>query len=333
MIDTLGYLKSVSNIKIVEAGKRLDLLNETIREAHGLVKQAKLGTALGRIQQVDPKGCYAGSKSVRTEIDDHKAKAEALVNKGDAVSGSKPKDAIKFYASAKHVDAEYPGLDQKTNDAKHARTQLPTKAKSRLPRKPGDAAIAVYEIALQKQAKGDLDGAIAGYTKAIELKSDNALAYYSRGTAKHLKGDLDGAIADYTKAIELEPAYEGLNSLARANASRAKGNRPSRSATLVDAAGKADIASVRSLLAGGANPNQIDDADVRGWTPLMAAAKAGSTDVAEALLQAHANVNAANEYGATALDVAIANGKSALAVLIEAAGGKRKGQNNDRPAQ
>jgi len=90
---------------------------------------------------------------------------------------------------------------------------------------------------------------------------------------------------------------------------------------LVEAAGKADIARVLSLLDGGANPNEADNSDVKGWTPLMAAAKAGSADVVEALLKAHANVNATNEYGGTALSVAIANqGKSArVAELLRAA--------------
>ena len=67
-------------------------------------------------------------------------------------------------------------------------------------------------------AKAGLDGAIADYTKAIELKPDYADAYYHRGLAKQAKcsfggfvwterGELDEAIADYTKAIELKPDY------------------------------------------------------------------------------------------------------------------------------
>ena len=67
-------------------------------------------------------------------------------------------------------------------------------------------------------AQAGLDGAIADYTKAIELKPDYADAYYHRGLAKQAKcsfggfvwterGELDEAIADYTKAIELKPDY------------------------------------------------------------------------------------------------------------------------------
>ena len=61
---------------------------------------------------------------------------------------------------------------------------------------------------LERQAKGDLDGAIDDYTKAIELKAKaNILAtvYNNRANARMAKNDLDGAIADYGKASELEP--------------------------------------------------------------------------------------------------------------------------------
>src|SRR5436190_408696 len=56
-----------------------------------------------------------------------------------------------------------------------------------------------------KTKSGDLDGAIADCTKAIELNPRFVPAYYNRGVARASKGDLDGAIADCTKVIELDP--------------------------------------------------------------------------------------------------------------------------------
>ena len=74
-----------------------------------------------------------------------------------------------------------------------------------------------------KRAKGDLDGAIEDYTKAIQLKPRNADAYYERGLAKRAKGDLDGAIADFTNAVELKPDFaEAYGS--RGDAKKAKGD-------------------------------------------------------------------------------------------------------------
>jgi len=56
-----------------------------------------------------------------------------------------------------------------------------------------------------RQNKGDLEGAISDYTRAIEIDSRDADAYDRRGEARRTRGDLDGAIADSTKAIEIEP--------------------------------------------------------------------------------------------------------------------------------
>ena len=56
------------------------------------------------------------------------------------------------------------------------------------------------------EAKDDY-GAIADYTKAIELDPNYTLAYSNRGVSKADLNDYYGAIADYTKAIELDPNY------------------------------------------------------------------------------------------------------------------------------
>lgn len=58
---------------------------------------------------------------------------------------------------------------------------------------------------IAKRGKGDLDGAIADYNRAIELNPQSTKAYINRGVAKRGKGHVDGAIADYKRAIELNP--------------------------------------------------------------------------------------------------------------------------------
>jgi len=70
-----------------------------------------------------------------------------------------------------------------------------------------DKAKQLINEGVARYEKGDLDGAIADYTKAIELDPRNAAAYNNRGAARKNKGDVDGAIADYDKAIELDPRY------------------------------------------------------------------------------------------------------------------------------
>jgi tetratricopeptide (TPR) repeat protein len=74
-----------------------------------------------------------------------------------------------------------------------------------------------------KLAKGDLNGAIGDFSKAIESQPSFFLPYHERGTAKEEQGDLDGAIADDSKAIELAGNYPPLYTF-RAHAEAAKGD-------------------------------------------------------------------------------------------------------------
>src|SRR6266498_1237117 len=60
---------------------------------------------------------------------------------------------------------------------------------------------------IEKGKEGNLDGAIADFTRAIELNPKDDAPYYNRAQAKRLKNDTAGAIADYTRAIELKPDY------------------------------------------------------------------------------------------------------------------------------
>lgn len=54
----------------------------------------------------------------------------------------------------------------------------------------------------------DYVGAITSYNKAIELNPKDPVTYYNRGTAKCVLKDYAGGIADFDKAVELNPKYE-----------------------------------------------------------------------------------------------------------------------------
>jgi len=47
---------------------------------------------------------------------------------------------------------------------------------------------------IEKAQKGDLDGALGDFDRAIKLAPKSAPAYYNRGIVRKAKGDLDGAI-------------------------------------------------------------------------------------------------------------------------------------------
>lgn len=53
--------------------------------------------------------------------------------------------------------------------------------------------------------RGNVDGAIAYYDAALRANPQFALAYRSRAVARHQRGDLRGALADDTVALQLEP--------------------------------------------------------------------------------------------------------------------------------
>ena len=69
---------------------------------------------------------------------------------------------------------------------------------------PG-ALIARHNRGVARQKKGDIEGAIFDYSKAIESNPKDADTVMNRGIARHKKGDLRGAIADYAKSLELDP--------------------------------------------------------------------------------------------------------------------------------
>jgi hypothetical protein len=95
-------------------------------------------------------------------------------------------------------DSEILALIKKGMEKDKKPTQEPPK---------GMTAKKYYERAQKKRVAGDLDGAIADFTIAIELKPDYADAWLLRGLMKETKGDLDGALSDYTKIIEFNPRH------------------------------------------------------------------------------------------------------------------------------
>jgi uncharacterized protein (TIGR03067 family) len=69
----------------------------------------------------------------------------------------------------------------------------------------GQTADDYVNNATVKYVHGDVDGAIADESQAIELKPDDAFLYSDRGRLKQVKGDLQGALADFNKALEILP--------------------------------------------------------------------------------------------------------------------------------
>ena len=73
-----------------------------------------------------------------------------------------------------------------------------------------------FDSGVDKAEGGNLKGAIADFTKSIQINPNYLDAYFKRGDAKEQLKDYKGAIEDYTKAIEIKPndadlyAYRGF---------------------------------------------------------------------------------------------------------------------------
>ncbi len=67
-----------------------------------------------------------------------------------------------------------------------------------------NAAYVYYMLAFSKSKIGDNTGAIADYTKAIEMDFEySSSAYLNRGVSKETLGDIKGACSDWREAMKL----------------------------------------------------------------------------------------------------------------------------------
>ena len=95
--------------------------------------------------------------------------------------------------------------------------------------------------------------------------------------------------------------------------------------TLFGAAEKGMVQDVAELIKGGADVNQTGSRDCSSLhlgTALHYTACEGHTAIVDALIQARADVNAVEQYGRTPLDDAKSQGRTEVARLLEAAGGR-----------
>lgn len=64
-----------------------------------------------------------------------------------------------------------------------------------------------HQEGIDKAKQGDYHGAIASFTKAIEVLPLDAYAWYNRGMAKNMIGEYEDALNDFGTCIGLNPAY------------------------------------------------------------------------------------------------------------------------------
>jgi len=75
-----------------------------------------------------------------------------------------------------------------------------------------DRTVAYHNRGVAYDRLGNYNDAIADYTRAIRIESDDdgrAMAYKCRGFAYYQLGNNEDAIADYTRALRIDPDYAG----------------------------------------------------------------------------------------------------------------------------
>jgi tetratricopeptide (TPR) repeat protein len=126
----------------------------------------------------------------------YKNRGEAKQAKGDAAGA---KEDLK---RAGELDPE---LMRKKSVADSSSNRAAAAVASPSPAPPGEADESDADLVnrgIEKGKKGDLDGALADFDRAIELNPKDDAGYYNRAQAKRLKKDAAGAVVDYTRAIE-----------------------------------------------------------------------------------------------------------------------------------
>ena len=75
-----------------------------------------------------------------------------------------------------------------------------------------NAANVYYMLAISKSKMGDHNGAIADYTKAIEMDYQyGSYAYLNRGVSKGILGDIKGACSDVRISVSLGYERDDIN--------------------------------------------------------------------------------------------------------------------------
>lgn len=128
---------------------------------------------------------------------------------------------------------------------------------------------------------GDKDGAIAAFSKALQLKPKvlpkQASIYYHRGYTRESNGDTDGAIADFTMAVQLKPDFAQAYRF-RGEARRKKGDLAGADADRVKAGLLPNLAATDLSLAN----NKKDTGDMGGAIKLYTSAIEENPQLAEA---------------------------------------------------
>jgi len=130
---------------------------------------------------------------VRMQMHDH---VHAVEDFAEAIRLDAPEKAFCYYGRGT-AHSKLGDLDQAAADLREAMRLDPS-----LESQKGDGRIELGDVLLRS---GQIDLAIAEFTRAIELEPERLGIYLRRGDASYARGNLEAADADYSQALNHDP--------------------------------------------------------------------------------------------------------------------------------
>ena len=190
--------------------------------AHAGVLPPSTYPLLERAPRKTPIALYVGTQDPLFPLSAVRATRDALKQRGYAPELTEIKfHDHNYYDRAKEINqsawgflsrhelAEEPRLDKGLTTAQFGAAldanPPPSEPASEPPAKEKTAAAEAFERAARLYEAGDAGGAVAAYTKGLELDPNVAGAYNNRALAHSLLGNHEAAVADLTRSVELDP--------------------------------------------------------------------------------------------------------------------------------
>ena len=165
--------------------------------------QGELDAICLRCLEKNPKRRYPSASALADELDRYFE--GGAVEAGRGLGGLARKLALVLLVLAAGVAVAL-GLSHREEKKPSRPPPPPAPKKKAPPAPPSSEAASTLERGNALREKKDLEGAIAAYTRAVELDPRLYDAWIMRGLTRRLARDLAGAIADHTRAIELDEA-------------------------------------------------------------------------------------------------------------------------------
>lgn len=116
--DMAAVLKAKTTILRRDLERRKKDQQRVEREIPGLLKKGRVDSSLRMLMSLEDSGCDPQVFRLRAATENRAAEADRLVQRGDALLPSNPREALRHYKAARSVNVEYPDLEYRMESAR-----------------------------------------------------------------------------------------------------------------------------------------------------------------------------------------------------------------------